>query len=143
MPNDDTVFLNSNVDVLSFFDPEELRKVTPDIEHSTYTKGDNIIFKGQITDGFYIIKQGKVLVKLKNKRGKNVEVPLETGDFFGEISVLEDTTATASVHCAEDNTEILVIPHSSFRKLCEMEAFLLMALKKKADKRKADLSKQK
>lgn len=142
MSNDDTQFLNTKVDILAFFDPEELRTITPDIVHTTYNKGDRIIFKGQITDGFYIIKQGSVSVTLKTKRGKTVHLPLETGDFFGEMSVIEDTTATASIQAAKDKTEILMIPHASFRKLCDMQAFLLMALKKKADKRREDLNKK-
>ena len=136
MPNEDTLFLNTKVDILAFFDPDQLRKVTPDIEHTTYKKGDSIVFKGEITEGFYIIKNGTVNVTTKDAKGKPLSIQLVVGDFFGEMSVLEDQASGANIKASEDNTEILMIPHASFRKLCEMEAFLMIALKKKADARK-------
>ncbi|MFC1679607.1 cyclic nucleotide-binding domain-containing protein, partial [Elusimicrobiota bacterium] len=102
MPHDDTIFLKGSVDVLSFFNEEQLRRVTPDIERATYKKGDLLMFKGEITSGFYIIKQGKVRVSTKEKN-----YDLARGDFFGEMSVLEDTAATESVRASEDDTEII------------------------------------
>ncbi len=140
MPHEDTMFLNTKVDILSFFDPDQLRKVTPDIEHNTYKSGESIVFKGQITDGFYIIKQGKVMVNTKNSKGRPVSVKLEVGDFFGEMSVLEDTASTSSIKAAADGTEVLTIPHDSFQKLIGMQALLLINLKKKADERKKQLA---
>ena len=136
MPNEDTMFLNTKVDILTFFDPDQLRKVTPDIEHKTYKKGEPIIFKGEITEGFYIIKNGTVSITTKDAKGRPLTVKLVVGDFFGEMSVLEDQASGANIKSSEDDTEILMIPHASFRKLCEMEAFLMIALKKKADARK-------
>lgn len=136
MPNEDTMFLNTKVDILTFFDPDQLRKVTPDIEHKTYKKGESIVFKGEITEGFYIIKNGTVNITCKDAKNRPLTIKLVVGDFFGEMSVLEDQASSANIKAAEDNTEILMIPHASFRKLCEMEAFLLIALKKKADARK-------
>lgn len=138
MPNEDTVFLKTSVDVLSFFDPEQLRRVTPDIEHRAYNKGETVIFKGQITEGFYIIKKGKVSVLLKPKAGESsaATVELVTGDFFGEISILEETAATASIKAAEDGTDILTIPHASFQKLLEMQPLLKKGLLDKVAKRR-------
>lgn len=130
MPYEDTMFLKMSVDVLSFFDPEQLRRITPDIERNTYKKGETVIFKGQITDGFYIIKNGSVLVVMKPKPGQTdpVTVPLAKGDFFGEMSLLEETAATASVRAAVDDTEILTIPSGSFAKLLEMQPLLKKGL---------------
>ncbi len=34
VPNDDTIFLKKSVDVLSFFNEEQLRRITPDIERA-------------------------------------------------------------------------------------------------------------
>ena len=131
MPNEDTIFLKTSVDVLSFFDPEQLRRVTPDIERKEYNKGETVIFKGQITDAFHIIKKGKVIVMLKPKPGEAAAaagVELKAGDFFGEMSLLEDIAATASVKAAEDGVEILMIPHASFQKLIDMQPLLKKAL---------------
>ena len=108
MPYEDTMFLKMSVDVLSFFDPEQLRRITPDIERNTYKKGDIVIFKGQITDGFYIIKKGSVLVVMKPKPGQSepVTVPLATGDFFGEMSLLTGSPRSAHVTALCDTTAL-------------------------------------
>ncbi|MBI3297385.1 MAG: cyclic nucleotide-binding domain-containing protein [Elusimicrobia bacterium] len=139
MPNEDTIFLKTSVDVLSFFDPEQLRRITPDIERHTYKKDETVIFKGQITDGFYIVRKGKVNVLLKPKPGTTeaaAPIPLGTGDFFGEMSILEETAATAAIKAAEDGTEILTIPSGSFQKLLDMQPLLKKGLLDKIAKRR-------
>lgn len=136
MPYDDTLFLKSKVDILSFFNEEQLRKVTPDIERNVYAKGDYVLLKGEVANGFYIVKQGRVAVLLKPKEKPEQVQELAAGEFFGEISLLEDTAATASVKAAEDGTEVIVIPHSSFQKLLEMQPLLKKALGEKAASRK-------
>ena len=138
MPNEDTIFLKTSVDVLSFFDPEQLRRVTPDIERKEYKKDETVIFKGQITDAFYIIKKGRVKVALKPKPGEAAaaSVELKAGDFFGEMSLLEDIAATASVKAAEDGVEILMIPHASFQKLMDMQPLLKKGLLEKINARR-------
>lgn len=139
MPNEDTVFLKTSVDVLSFFDPEQLRRITPDIEHKVFNKDETVIFKGQITEGFYIIKKGRVVVTLKPKPGEAApaaRIELKAGDFFGEMSLLEETAATASVKSAEDGTDILTIPSGSFQKLLEMQPLLRKGLLDKIAKRR-------
>lgn len=138
MPYEDTMFLKMSVDVLSFFDPEQLRRITPDIERHTYKKGETVVFKGQITDGFYIIKKGSVNVVMKPKPGEEnpVVVPLSAGDFFGEMSLLEETAATASVKASVDETEILTIPSGSFHKLLEMQPLMKKGLLDKIAKRR-------
>lgn len=135
MPNDDTIFLKTKVDVLSFFNEDQLRRVTPDIERNSYGKGDVVILKGEVTSGFYIVKKGKVSVQTKTPQGLQTS-ELAAGDFFGEISLLENTAATASIKSVEDGTEILVIPHGSFQKLLEMQPLMKKALLDKVAARK-------
>ena len=135
MPHQDTIFLKTSVDVLSFFNEDQLRRVTPDIERHSYNKGQSVLFKGQITDGFYIIKKGKVTVFTKPKGGPEAHHDLVKGDFFGEMSVLDDIASTAAVRAAEDGTEVLTIPHSSFEKLIEMQPLLKKGLLDKIAKR--------
>lgn len=128
MPNDDTLFLKTKVDILSFFNEEQLRRVTPDIERSNYAKGDVVILKGEVTSGFYIVKKGSVRVTMKPQTGAEIVRDLPTGGFFGEMSLLEDTAATESVKSTADDTEIIMIPHQSFQKLLTMQPLLKKAL---------------
>jgi len=132
MPHDDTIFLKSNVDILSFFNVDQLRRVTPDIEHNSYKDAQLILFKGAITEGFYIIKKGSVKVQGKGTG----PALLKAGDFFGEMSLLEDIANMESIRAAEDGTEILTIPHASFEKLLGMQPLLKKALLDKIAARK-------
>ncbi|PIP83216.1 MAG: hypothetical protein CO113_04335 [Elusimicrobia bacterium CG_4_9_14_3_um_filter_62_55] len=134
MPHEDTMFIKSHVDVLSFMDPEQLRKITPDIEHSTYQKGSPVIFKGEITEGFYIVKKGSA--EAIRKAGETAT--LKTGDFFGEISLIEEIGSVETVKALEDGTEILVIPHESFETLTNAFPLILKGLKDAIAKRKAE-----
>ena len=91
MPDDDTIFLKKKVGLMGFFDLEELRTVAPDIEHQTYKKGEKILFRGEMTEGFYIIKKGSVLVTgRKGAKGGEVSVSLKEGGFFGSISIVKE-----------------------------------------------------
>ncbi|MFA5138601.1 MAG: cyclic nucleotide-binding domain-containing protein [Elusimicrobiota bacterium] len=120
-----------NVELLSFFNEEQLRRVTPDIERRTYAKGEPVLFRGEITSGLYLVKKGKAVLQTKTESHA-----LAPGDFFGEMSVLEDVAAAESVRAAEDGTEVLTIPHNSFAKLLKMQPLLKKALLDKAAKRK-------
>ncbi|MBI4374978.1 MAG: cyclic nucleotide-binding domain-containing protein [Elusimicrobia bacterium] len=135
MPFDDTSFLKKSVDVLSFFNEEQLRRITPDIERASYKSGQTILLRGQISNGFYIVKKGKVAASYKGKAG-NVQVELKPGDFFGELSLIEDATNDASIKATEDDTEVMTIPSESFRKLLEMQPLLKQTLFQKVNERR-------
>lgn len=126
-PFDDTLFLRSSVDVLSFFNEEQLRKVTPDIERRTYQAGQTVVLRGEVTSGFYIIKKGKAAATYKTAAG-TVTQPLGVGDFFGVMTLLQDMPSDAAVKAAEDGTEVITIPADSFKKLIEMQPLLRSGL---------------
>lgn len=136
-PFDDTMFLKQSVEVLSFFNEEQLRRVTPDIERSAYNTGQTVLLRGEVSSAFYIIKKGKAVATYKTKTETAVR-ELKTGDFFGEISLLEDMPSDAAIKAAEDDTVVLMIPSASFRKLLEMQPLLKNSLiAKVAERRKA------
>jgi len=140
MPFDDTVFLKNNVDVLSFFSDEQLRKVTSVIERNSYKKGQTVMFQGEVTHNFYVIKKGNVVVAAKDAKDKTkvTLTELKAGDFFGEISLLESSAATATIKAAEDDTEILTIVHESFQYLLKTNPQLEPALRQRIAARKAE-----
>ena len=131
----DTIFLKTQVDVLSFFNEDQLRRVTPDIERTAYEAGQVVMLKGEISSGFYIVKKGKVVASGKTKQGP-FSVELKAGDFFGEISLLDNAVMDATVKAAESGTEVLMIPSVSFQKLLEMQPLLKKTLLDRAAQRK-------
>ncbi|MBI5201696.1 MAG: cyclic nucleotide-binding domain-containing protein [Elusimicrobia bacterium] len=132
----DTIFLKTQVDVLSFFNEDQLRRVTPDIERSSYDAGQVVMLKGEISAHFYIIKAGKVVAAGKTKEGP-FSTELAKGDFFGEISLIDNAVMDTTVKALEAGTEILMIPSQSFQKLLEMQPLLKKTLLDKAAARKA------
>lgn len=117
MPFDDTIFLRKNVDILSFFTDEQLRRVTAVVERNIYDVGKLIIFQGEIGQNFYIIKRGKVQVTARSGKDRAELAELKTGDFFGEISLLDEVPVSATVKVTEADTEILTLAHDVFHKM--------------------------
>ncbi len=136
MPFDDTVFLKKNVDVLSFFTDEQLRRITAVIDRRMYRKGQTVIFQGEVSNNFYVIKQGSVTVAAKSQ-GERVELAeLKAGDFFGEMSLLESTSATATIKVLENDTEILTITHDVFQRMLGENPPLENLLRERINSRK-------
>ena len=67
-----------------------------------FKAGEYVFKEGDLGTDMYIIQEGKVAV-LKHFQGEEKQlVQLSGGDFFGEMSVLEDLPRTASVKALED-----------------------------------------
>lgn len=137
MPFEDTVFLK-NMDVLSFFNEEQLRRITPDLERKTYAKGQTLLLRGEISTGLSVLKKGSAVAFYKTPKGP-VERPLKAGDFFGEITLLADAPSDAAIKAAEDDTVVLTIGPESFKKLLEMQPILKKTLTDKAAERRKAL----
>lgn len=76
---------------------------------------DEVIFnQGDTGREMYVILSGEVNVWINSVDGFPVSVAvLESGDFFGEMSVLEDLPRSATVQCLKDTT-VLVIKENNF-----------------------------
>lgn len=135
------MFLKQSVEVLSFFNEDQLRRVTPDIERTSYNAGQMVLLRGEVTSAFYIIKKGGVTATYKNKEGTTA-VELKAGDFFGEISLLEDMPSDAAIKASADDTVVLMIPSASFKKLLEMQPLLKNGLLSKVAERRKALQKK-
>jgi CRP-like cAMP-binding protein len=132
MPFDDTAFLKLSVDVLQFFTDDQLRKVTAVLDRQTYNKGQTVIFQGEVSRNFYVIRKGRVAVAAKSGKEKADLAELKPGDFFGEMSLLDATAVTATIKA----TEILMIPHEQFQYLLKENPLLEKTLRDKMAARK-------
>ncbi len=79
--------------------PEELAHITPHLQTSTFHKGDWVVNEGTDADGMYVIQSGEVEVwKSANGEKKGVCIgELESGDCFGEMSLVDCQRRSASV----------------------------------------------
>lgn len=89
-----------------------------------YAPGQKIIEEGQLQDRFYIIIEGFADVSLKRPGGTDVFVTrMSPGQYFGEIALLRDQKAAATVCAAETGVKVLALDHASFDALmAESEA---------------------
>jgi CRP-like cAMP-binding protein len=81
-----------------------------------WREGSCIFRKGNPGEALYIVLSGTVRI-YDEVDGRDVEIAQTgPGDFFGEHSLLLDTTHTKNVEAIED-TELLVLSKTSFAKL--------------------------
>lgn len=70
-----------------------------------YQKGSIIVQQNAPGDTFYIVISGRAKVTLLNEDGKEIVLAvLKEGDFFGELSLLDNKPRSASVIIMEDAT---------------------------------------
>jgi CRP-like cAMP-binding protein len=78
-----------------------------------FRTGTVVFERGDPPDALYIVLAGAVRL---GPDGDRPEVTLGSGDYFGEMSMLLDTPRTRKVTALEDS-ELLVLPQESFRRL--------------------------
>lgn len=101
-----------------------LARVTEDVE----VEAGKVIFKeGDIGQEFFVVIDGEAEV---TRKGRRLET-LKAGDFFGEISLLEDTRRMATVK-SKTALRFFVLTRQGFRRLVDqhgnIERKLLRAL---------------
>jgi signal transduction histidine kinase len=105
-----------NVSIFHGLSEETVNEYAKDMERKWYKKGNAIIMENTEGDNLYYICHGRVEI---NKGLDNSETPfaqlsvLEPGDFFGEMSIINDEPRSASV-VALDDVELLVMPKDVF-----------------------------
>lgn len=73
--------------------------------------------KGDEADGLYCVLDGKIRVSNVNMHGKEMVLTwLESGSWFGEISLFDGLPRTHDAH-AEQDTHLLMLPNTTFQTL--------------------------
>jgi CRP/FNR family transcriptional regulator, cyclic AMP receptor protein len=95
---------------------------------------DSVVFeRGTPADGLYIIVSGSV--RVIDRDGGEVAV-MGPGDFFGELSLLLDTTHRHDIRIAED-AELMVLPKERLDELTASHPELGRAIRERAEERLA------
>jgi CRP/FNR family cyclic AMP-dependent transcriptional regulator len=89
----------------------------------SYDAGQYIVRQGQVGTGFYVIASGRVTVV----RGGKVLNRLGPGEFFGELSVLDQAPRAAHV-VAEEPTTCLALASWDFTRLLERNPKIALAI---------------
>jgi CRP-like cAMP-binding protein len=82
----------------------------------------SIVTAGTNADAFYVILDGKATVRAGNRR-----IPLTTGDYFGEMALLDGGVRSASV-VADTEMLVMAIARRGFLKLLESEPKIAISI---------------
>lgn len=116
-------------------------------QKKTYAKNKLIIDDGDRSSSAYIINSGRVKVFLSDDQGKEIVLSyLEAGEYFGEMSLIDQEARSAAVMTVEDS-ELTEISQKNFREclrahpeLAERMMLGLVSRLREADKMIASLA---
>lgn len=93
----------------------ELCILLSDGQKKNYSRNTVIISEGDQSHSFYMINSGKVKVFLDDDQGKEIVLSiLGPGEYFGEMSLIDDEARSAGVMVLEDSL-LTVISRLNFR----------------------------
>jgi len=105
--------LLSNFPFFRHIDRGDLGDVVRSFKLREYSKDEIIIRKGDRGDHFYVVASGQV--RILNEVGLSI-ASLGAGEVFGEMSLLSDENASATVQAGEPS-EILYVENRDFKKI--------------------------
>ncbi len=99
-----------------------------------FKTGEYICREGELGTEMYIINEGKVEILNQVGDEEQLLAVLEKGDFFGEMSVLEDLPRAASARAATD-VRLLQINGSTFDQLLQSNPEIAVRMMRKLSRR--------
>lgn len=115
--------------------PDVIKLVMPGVRLLEYEDNVAIVAENDIGYGMYVIYQGRVLVVRKG----NKIAELETGEFFGEISLVTRAPRTATVKAVE-NCQVFELSWRAISAITECFPQLMQAMQAAAAKRMEELA---
>jgi diguanylate cyclase (GGDEF)-like protein len=111
--------LLKQVGILSSLSEEELRRVSSFLNFIGYDQGETIFRQGESGEELYIVGQGRVGSSIRLADGSLHEVAeFGSGDFFGEMSILERAPRSATC-MAKEPTALFILKGTDFYQLLE------------------------
>jgi CRP/FNR family transcriptional regulator, cyclic AMP receptor protein len=104
----------AQVPLFHFLSERQLKKIAGRFRERTFKAGDTIVEQGKMGIGLFLIVEGEAEVRRIHADGSAVVVNrLHRTDFFGELSLLDESPRTASVFATTD-TECLALMNLDF-----------------------------
>ena len=119
-----------SVPLFSGFSQQQLRKVAESGEERKYRAGTTIVGEGTKGTGLYMILNGNVEVR----SGTRVLAKLSKGQFFGDMSLIDDHPRSADVVAVEP-TECFTLSPGDFYGLAKKHPVLVMLMLKEIVRR--------
>jgi CRP-like cAMP-binding protein len=102
-----------------------------------WPSGSTVFTEGAPAEGLYIVLSGCVRILVGAREDETEVASIGPGEFFGELSLLEDRTHSKNARATEDS-ELMILPKESFRALLEVDEVLAQHVKDKVEERLRD-----
>ena len=100
----------------------------------SWRAGSLVFEKGTPGDALFIVLSGEVAI-VDDADGDEIEIArVQSGEFFGEFSLLTDSTHSMTARASEDS-ELMVLPKETFQELLECEPELDDYFRRKLEER--------
>lgn len=104
------------IPLLSRLDDSELARLQPLLKQRSIAANEPVIWVGETGGEVYLIQSGKVAVTAPDEKGKEVVLStLGSGDFFGDLALLDGGPRSASVRTI-DPCSMLILDRADFLK---------------------------
>jgi CRP/FNR family cyclic AMP-dependent transcriptional regulator len=114
-----STLLLRNVPLFSVLPENQLGLLTSMVTRKSFARGTSIITAGGPTDSLYIVISGRLKVMMSDDEGREVILAiLGANEFFGEMSLVDDSPRSASV-VAIEACELLSLAKRDFNKCLE------------------------
>ena len=101
---EDVNFL-TNVTLFIELEPQEIDQLHKSFHTTRFAPGDIILQEGQANRALHIVRSGRIRVSRRIGEGEVALTDLVAGQTFGELSIIEDGVASATLEAVAD-TEI-------------------------------------
>lgn len=123
------------VPLFSQLAPPELDRVAEITRERSYPRNSVILFEDDPGDALYVVATGQVKVVLIGEDGREVILSvLGEGDFFGEMSLIDEEPRSAHVIAMEDSN-LLVIRREDFQAILQQSPGIAMGLLRELSRR--------
>jgi len=113
------------IQLFSSLTDDELHQIKDKLSLKRYKKHEVILFEEDTTEYMYIILNGKTKVIQTTEDGKEILLAMHlSGEFFGEMSLLDGKTSPATVVAMEDSS-VAIISRQEFYSLIRAQKRIL------------------
>ena len=99
-----------------------------------YEPGDTLCVEGEIGEEMFIIQSGEVRIHKKVRDKETTLAILKAGDFFGEMSIIDNETRSASA-TAENECKIIILSRDIFESQIKTNPKIIMSILRKMSER--------
>jgi CRP/FNR family cyclic AMP-dependent transcriptional regulator len=116
------------VPLFSGLNEQQLETLAAGSARRSYPKGRTIVSEGEPSQSMYILLAGRAKVQRSDSEGKEVILAvLGSGEFFGEMSLIDDAPRSASVITLE-SCEFMAVSKDAFKAMLQQSPDVAMAV---------------